>query len=328
MPALTPEDFGAAGDRKKDDTAALQAMFDQPSTTHAPLHFQLRKQYKITAPLRIASAPACQFFLDGEGGSIWYAGDRAFPALTIGDATKGNKVFWSRITGLKLWSLGVAADAVPQGEQLLIEDADFTILDNVVVSAPGRVTGIKTLRGNSLDFRSVHASGALVQADIAANVFSWTAGKLQQGPLGLRYSGTQFDIRSLDLSFLTEGAVELNSAACGSLSFYCEKIGPKTPYNTAAMLRGINSNNFVLSGGILNGTWGAQSQPTHCGYGAVLDGCEYVDFVAYRFQRIQLAAIHATAVKAVTVRRSCEWRFPTVGPRVTGPGAEAVIWED
>ena len=321
MAALTPEQFGAVGDRKADDTAALQAMLAEPSTTQRPRQYELRGQYKVTAPLRLASAPACSFDLDGRGGSLWWAGGSE-PCLQFGDSAAGSKVYWSTVTGLRISTLG----GTPGGVQVLLDDADFLTLDNVVISAAGRQVGLKSLRGNSLDFRSVHVSAAReVNADIVANVFAWRAGKVQQAPVGLRYTGTQFDIRAIDFSFLTDCAVELSAAACGSLSFYSEKIGPHTSMNSAAVIRATGSNSVTISGAILNGTWGAQSADTHCGYGVVLDNCHRFDFVATRFQRLQRAAIKPTGCQEIVVRRSCEWRYPQPGAvRVDGDG---VTWE-
>ncbi len=310
MAVLRPEDFGAVGDRKADDTAALQAMFAVPSTTQLPLRYELRGRYKVTDTIKIASAPASTVYVDGEGGWIWWAGDDK-PCLQLGDSVAGSKLFWSRVSGLKLGMLS----ADPGGVQLLIDDADFLVLDSVVIAAPGRDVGVRSYRGNSLDFRSVHVSASRdVAADITANVFRWDAGKIQQAVTGLRYSGTQFSIQSLDLSFLTQTGIQLVSAACGTLNFYSEKIGPKTSMNDAAILRANNSNAVSVNGAIFNGTWGAQSQDTHCGFGVVFTDCHRFDFIATRFQRLQRAALTTDPLShSINVRRSCEWRFPQAG---------------
>lgn len=78
---VTPEDYGAVGDSAADDTAALQAFFDDVITNGLRGHASGAKQYKTTAPIVITTS-------GGNRSQIDMTGSRIRPVATVTPAVQ------------------------------------------------------------------------------------------------------------------------------------------------------------------------------------------------------------------------------------------------
>jgi len=288
---LAPENFGAIGDGKTDDSAALAKLFETwkqlKPLQSAKLEFTAGKTYTFSRPL-VMEGPSSNFYplVDFNGAKLVYTGGKGKgAAMRIGysepkkerhrdgqqkpDETAECRTWRGEFRNLYLTCTSDGAD-----ELLRLDVGIFCALRSCNVQGAGnRSVAVGVMADNQqnlvLDQFSVSFADVGFQCGSVCNVLGWRNGKVDHCGVGLALDGSTFTVDCVDFSNC-DRAVVMDHASKGTLHIYSEDCGLRGMDDEGCIVEVKNSRNVVISGLLNCKGRGWVDGTGHCAWGAIV----------------------------------------------------------